>query len=64
MLFSPADHYLLCVCADIYVCCVSSTHMVTAKGYFMALVATAVETNNPEEELAPGLKLLGAIEEK
>lgn len=49
---------------DIYVCMVSSTHCVCAKGYFLAIVATTVETNNPEEELKPGLDLLGDIEEK
>ncbi|ELU17873.1 hypothetical protein CAPTEDRAFT_148575 [Capitella teleta] len=50
--------------SDIYVCCVSSTHMVTSKGYYTALVATTVETGNPEAELKPGLDLLGSIEEK
>jgi len=43
---------------DIYVCMVSAAHNVCAKGYFMAIVATTVETNNPEEELKPGLDLL------
>ncbi len=28
------------------------------------MVSTTVETSNPEAELAPGLKLLGSIEEK
>jgi len=49
---------------DIYVSCVSSTHMVSAKGFYLALVATTVETNNPEAELRPGLDLLGPIKEK
>ena len=53
----------LCV-ADIYVCCVSHTHMVAAKNYFIAMVATSVETANPENELKPGLDLLGPVEEK
>lgn len=49
---------------DIYVSCVSSTHNVTAKGFYLVLVATTVETDNPEEELKPGLELLGTIKEK
>lgn len=49
---------------DIYVSCVSSTHMVTTKGFYVALVATTVETSNPEAELKPGLDLLGPIREK
>ncbi|KAI8771577.1 rab GDP dissociation inhibitor beta [Biomphalaria glabrata] len=49
---------------DIYVCMVSSAHNVCAKNYYLAIVATTVETNNPEAELQPGLDLLGPIEEK
>ncbi|XP_059139445.1 rab GDP dissociation inhibitor beta-like [Physella acuta] len=49
---------------DIYVCMVSAAHNVCAKNYYLAIVATTVETNNPEAELQPGLDLLGAIEEK
>lgn len=50
--------------SDIYVCCVSHSNQVAAKGFFIALVATTVETSNPEAELRPGLDLLGPIEEK
>jgi Rab GDP dissociation inhibitor len=50
--------------SDIYVSCVSSTHMVAGKGFYVAMVATTVETNNPEAELRPGLELLGPIKEK
>ena len=49
---------------DIYVCCVSYTHAIAAKGFFLALVATNVETANPEAELRPGLDLLGPVLEK
>jgi len=38
--------------------------MVAAKGFYLAMVATTVETGNPEAELRPGLDLLGAIKEK
>ena len=50
--------------SDIYISCVSTHHNVAAKGYYIALVATNVETANPEQELEPGLKLLGPIMEK
>jgi Rab GDP dissociation inhibitor len=49
---------------DIYVCVVSSAHNVCPKNYYLAIVATTVETSNPEAELQPGLDLLGHIEEK
>jgi len=49
---------------DIYVSCVSATHMVAAKGFYVAMVATTVETSNPEAEIKPGLDLLGPIKEK
>jgi Rab GDP dissociation inhibitor len=49
---------------DIYVSCVSSTHCVSSKGFYLAIVATTVETMNPEAELKPGLDLLGPIKEK
>lgn len=43
---------------------VSATHNVSAKGFYVAMVSTTVETNNPEAELKPGLDLLGEIREK
>ncbi|XP_012942326.1 rab GDP dissociation inhibitor alpha [Aplysia californica] len=49
---------------DIYVCMVSATHNVCAKNYYLAIVATTVETDNPEAELKPGLDLLKGVEEK
>ena len=49
---------------DIYVCCVSFAHNVAAKDYYVAMVSTTVETANPEDELKPGLDLLGPIKEK
>lgn len=38
---------------------VSSAHAVCAKGLFVAMISTTVETTNPEEELRPALDLLG-----
>jgi len=49
---------------DIYVASVSNTHCVCAQNYYLAIVSTIVETDNPEAELQPGLKLLGPIKEK
>ena len=49
---------------DIYISCVSYTHNVASKGFFLAMVSTTVETADPEKELEPGLDLLGPIEEK
>lgn len=50
--------------SDIYISLVSYTHLVASKGWFIALVSTTVETNNPEAEILPGLKLLGPIKQK
>ncbi|CAL8090903.1 unnamed protein product [Orchesella dallaii] len=50
--------------SDIYVSLVSYTHQVAAKGWFVAMVSTTVETNTPEDEIRPGLALLGNIRQK
>ena len=49
---------------DIYVSVVSFAHCVASKGYYIAMVSTNVETANPEEELKPGLSILGPVKEK
>lgn len=46
---------------DIFVCSVSSTHNVSARGVYIAIVSTKLEKNKPEEEMAPGLNLLGNV---
>lgn len=46
---------------DIYVMSISESHNVAAKGRYIAIVSTAVETNNPQREIQPGLALLGPI---
>lgn len=46
---------------DIFVCSVSSSHMVSARGIYIAIVSTKMEIGKPEEEIAPGLALLGNI---
>ncbi|KAF4527252.1 hypothetical protein B566_EDAN006971 [Ephemera danica] len=50
--------------SDIYVSLVSYTHQVAAKGWFIAMVSTTVETEQPEREIKPGLDLLGPIKQK
>jgi Rab GDP dissociation inhibitor len=44
---------------DIYVCVVSHAHMVAAKGMYVAIVSTVVETENPLAEIEVGVNLLG-----
>ena len=50
--------------AAIYIAMVSSTHNVCAKDVYVAIVSTIVETDRPEQEIAPGLQLLGPIYDK
>ncbi|XP_030760966.1 rab GDP dissociation inhibitor alpha [Sitophilus oryzae] len=50
--------------SDIYVSLVSYTHQVAAKGWFIAMVSTTVETDNPESEIKAGLDLLGPVRQK
>jgi len=40
---------------------VSSAHAVCAKGLYIAMVSTTVETANPEQEIVPALDLLGPV---
>jgi len=49
---------------DIYIASVSSNHNVCPKGFYIAIVSTIVETGSPEQELEPGMKLLGEIVDK
>lgn len=50
--------------SDIYVSLISYTHQVAAKGWFIGIVSTTVETDNPENEISPGLALLAPIQQK
>ncbi|KAF9987870.1 Rab GDP dissociation inhibitor alpha [Mortierella antarctica] len=49
---------------DIYIAGVSASHNVCDKNYFLAIVSTIIETDNPQVEIAPGLQLLGPIVDK
>lgn len=44
---------------------VSNEHSVCANGFYIAIISTMVETNNPIQELKPALDLLapGSIKE-
>ena len=46
---------------DIYIAMVSSAHNVCPKNYYLAIVSTIVETDNPHLEIQHGLNLLGPI---
>jgi Rab GDP dissociation inhibitor len=46
---------------DIYVSVVGHSHQVAAKGKFIAIVATTVETAKPADEVKVGLELLGKM---
>jgi len=50
--------------SDIYVTMTSYTTQVASKGWFIAMVSTTVETDNPEAEIQPGINLLGPIKQK
>jgi Rab GDP dissociation inhibitor len=43
---------------------VSSVHSISKAGYYVAIVSTTVETNNPQQEIEVALEMLGKIKEK
>merc|ERR1719329_615608 len=43
---------------------VSWAHCIAHKDKYVAIVSTVVETANPEQEIAPALRLLGKIEQQ
>ena len=46
---------------DIFVCCVGNALAVSAPGIYVAIVSTIVEKGTPDEDVAPGLQLMGPI---
>ena len=46
---------------DIFVCCMGHGLQVSAQGIYVAIVSTLIEKGNPDEDVAPGLLLLGPI---
>jgi len=50
--------------SDIYISLISSTHNVCAKGKYVGIISTTVETKTPEAELKPALDIMGPVIEK
>jgi Rab GDP dissociation inhibitor len=50
--------------SDIYIMMVSSVHCISKKDYYVAIISTTVETNNPNQEIEVALDLIGKIKEK
>jgi Rab GDP dissociation inhibitor len=48
---------------DIYVAILSSSHFVCAKGHYIAIISTVIETDQPHVEIEPAFKLLGPRED-
>jgi len=48
---------------DIYISCVSYHHQIAAKGKYIAVVSTVVESKDPKTEMAPAIKLLDKIDQ-
>lgn len=49
---------------DIYIMMVSAVHCISKKDYYVAIVSTTVQTNNPHQEIEAALELVGSIKEK
>jgi Rab GDP dissociation inhibitor len=49
---------------DIYISCISHAHNVAPKGKYIALVSSIVETETPQKEIEPALKVLGPIDDQ
>merc|ERR1712176_858655 len=46
---------------DVFVCSMGQSLQVTAPGVYVAIVSTLSEKGDPDEDLGPGLRLLGPI---
>ncbi|XP_030539284.1 guanosine nucleotide diphosphate dissociation inhibitor At5g09550 [Rhodamnia argentea] len=49
--------------SDMYLFCCSYAHNVAPKGKYIAFVTAEAETDNPQQELKPGIELLGPVDE-
>jgi Rab GDP dissociation inhibitor len=47
--------------SDTYISMVSYSHLICAKGIYVAMVSTTVESSEPKKEIQPALDLLGPI---
>ncbi|KAH3667383.1 hypothetical protein OGAPHI_003032 [Ogataea philodendri] len=48
---------------DIYIATISSAHNISAKGYYLAIISTIIETDKPHLELEPAFKIIGATKD-
>ena len=46
---------------DIFIACLNSTHCVCKKGYYLAIISTVAETDNPIEEIKPAMDIVGPV---
>jgi len=46
---------------DIFIATLNYTHCVCKKGYYLAIISTVVETDNPEKELKPAFDVIGKV---
>mmetsp|Transcript_21882 Transcript_21882/g.62363 ORF Transcript_21882/g.62363 Transcript_21882/m.62363 type:complete len:462 (-) Transcript_21882:361-1746(-) len=46
---------------DVFVCSLGNALQVTSQGIYVAIVSTVAEKANPDEDVTPGLKILGPI---
>jgi Rab GDP dissociation inhibitor len=46
---------------DVFVCCMGNALQATAPGIYVAIVSTLVEKGQPDDDVAPGLQVLGPI---
>ena len=44
---------------DIFIAVLNSTHSVCKKGYYLAIISTKAQTDNPKEELQPAMDIIG-----
>ena len=49
---------------DIFIAVLNSTHSVCKKGYYLAIISTNVETDNPAAEIEVAMNLIGPVLEK
>ena len=49
---------------DVFIAVLNHTHCVCKKGYYLAIISTAVETNEPEKELDAAFEVIGPVKEK
>jgi len=47
--------------SDTYISMVSYSHLICAKGIFVAIISAQVETDKPEEEIQTAISLLGDV---